>query len=404
MERQRPLEGIRVIDFAWVQAGPWIGRFLASYGAQVIRIESAVRPDYARLYPLGLTNKDGTHMDLLFNNVNCDKLGITLNLSTSKGIEIAKKLISISDIVIDNFSSGQMEKFGLDYENLVKVKRDIIAVSLPAFGKTGPYKDFSGYGTGIQAVIGLNSVTGFPHRQGGIMMPLADIGPSPTHPTVAILAALHYRNRTGKGQFIEASQVESGLGWMGTMLLDYSANNRVQTSQGNRVSYAAPHGVFRCQGEDRWCAIAVLTDNEWKAFCSVINQAWTQEERFGSLLKRKENEDELEHLINEWTKDKTAWDVMKMMQVKGVPSGVVESTEDLMLFDEQVRARNYYVTLEHQQGPMVCENITIGLSKTPGEVRRVAPTMGQDNEYVYKEILGMSEDEINQCYVDGTFS
>ena len=230
------------------------------------------------------------------------------------------------------------------------------------------------------------------------------MGPNPTHATVALLAALHYRNRTGKGQFIEEAQLESSLGWMQTYILDYTVNNRVQPRQGNRLPYAAPHGVYPCKGDDRWCAIAVFTEAEWKAFCDVIgNPSWTAEERFLTLMRRKENEDGLDRLIAEWTKEKTAEEVMKLMQGKGVAAAVVETSEDLLSRDEQIRARNYFITLAHPDGECFVENITIGFSDTPSRIRRPGPTLGQDNEYVYKEILGMSEEEINQCYVDGAF-
>lgn len=406
-QKRMPLEGIRIADFTWVQAGPWIGRHFAIYGAEVIRIESSLRPDLLRLYPLGIMTKDGTqHMDAMFNTVNCDKLGITLNLTHPKGVEIAKRLISVSDIVIDNFGAGQMDKFGLGYEELIKIKPDIIMLSMPSFGNSGPYRNFGAYGTGLQAAVGVNLISGFPHRKAGtlIQMALTDTGPVPDHGMVALLSALHYRNRTGKGQFIESAQFESSLSWMGTLILDYTANNRLQSRQGNRLPYAAPHGVYRCQGDDRWCAVAVFTDQEWKAFCNAIgNPPWTREERFATLPRRKKNEDDLDKLVGEWTQGKTPEEAMKLLQKRGVAAGVVETMEDLMVFDEQVQARKYFITMDHPQGEMVCENTTIGLSDTPGKVRHAGPTMGQDNEYVYKEILNMPEEERNQCYVDGVF-
>jgi benzylsuccinate CoA-transferase BbsF subunit len=400
-----PLEGIRVADFAWVQAGPWVGRYLANYGAEVIRIESSTRVDWARNVPGGPKTIDGKHFEgALFTNINCDKFCITLNLKSSKGKEIAKKLISISDVVIENFSAGAMSRMGLGYQELVKVKSDIIMLGMPVFGNSGPRKSFSGYGTGIQAAIGLNTISGLPGRPPGINIALPDMGPNPTHAAFAILAALHYRKRTGLGQFIELAQFESSLGWMETMILDYTVNKRTQSASGNRIPYAAPHGVYRCKGNDRWCAIAVFTEEKWKGFCDVIgNPPWTTEERFATLLRRKENEDDLDKLVNQWSIERTAEEVMQLMQAKKVAAGVVENGKDLLEWDKQIKEREYYIELDHPDGRSLCENITIRLSKTPGRVGRVGPIMGQDNEYVYKEILGMSEDEVNQCYVDGTF-
>ena len=405
-QKRKPLEGIRFADFSWVQAGPWVGRYFANYGAEVIRVESTTRVDWSRNSPGGPKSVDGKHRrGALFTNFNCDKLGITINLRNPKGIEVAKRLISVSDVVCDNFSSGYMDKVGLGYEELIKVKHDIIMLSMPVFGNTGPRKNFAGYGTGIRSAVGLDSISGFPNRPPGINIALPDMGPNPTHATVALLAALHYRNRTGKGQYIELAQFESSLCWMETMSLDYTVNHRVQTPQGNRSPYAAPHGVYRCKGDDRWCAIAVFTEEQWKIFCDVImNPSWSKEERFATLLRRKENEDELDKLVEEWTMGKTSEEVMKLLQAKRVAAGVVETGEDILFFDEQVKTREYYIELDHPDGKAFCENVAIKFSETPGRVRRPGPpTPGQDNEYVFKEILGMSEDEINQYYVDGAF-
>jgi benzylsuccinate CoA-transferase BbsF subunit len=405
-QQRMPLEGIRVADFSWVQAGPWVGRFFANYGAEVIKIESATRVDWARNVPGepmtidGKLNKGG-----LFANINSDKLSITLNLRSPKGIEIAKKLVAKSDVVYDNFSTGVMDKYGLGYEELKKVKPDIIMLEMPVYGLTGPYRAFSGYGPGIQAEIGLTSVTGFEGRPSGtgVNTAMPDMGPNPTHATVALLAALHYRKRTGKGQFIELAQYESSLAWMETYLLNYTVNNRVQPRQGNRLPYAAPHGVYPCKGNDRWCAIAVFSEKEWKACCDVMdNPSWTAESRFLTLMGRKENEDELDKLIAQWTKEKPPEEVMHLMQSAGVAAGVVETGEDMFL-DEQMKARNYLTTMDHPDGQCLLENIIIGFSDTPGKIRRPAPTLGQDNEYVFKEMMGMSEEEINQGYVDGAF-
>jgi len=404
-EQKMPLSGIRFADFAWVQAGPWVGRYFANYGAQVIRVESSTRLDWSRYVPGGAETIDGkVQRGALFTNFNCDKLGITLNLKNAKGLEVAKRLISVSDVVCDNFSAGYMDRIGLGYEELVKIKPDIIMLSMPVFGNSGPRKDFAGYGTGIQSAIGLNYISGQPDRPPGISVALPDMGPNPTHATVALLAALHHRNNTGKGQHIELAQFESSLGWMDTTMLDYTTNGRIRKSAGNRLANAAPHGVYPCKGEDRWCAICVFSDEEWTAFCEVLgNPEWSQKERFSTLQQRKTNENELDRLISKWTKDKPAWEVMKKMQAKGVAAGVAETGEDLVLNDEQIKEKQHYIEINHPIGKAYCENAVIGFSATPCSVRHPGPTMGQDNEYVFKEILGMSEDEINLSYVEGAF-
>jgi len=401
-----PLEGIRVVDFAWVQAGPWVGRFFANYGAEVIRIESAKRLDWSRNVPGGPDIVDGKiQRGAYFVNFNCDKLGITLNLSNPRGIEIAKKIVAISDIVTNNFTAGYMDRIGLGYRDLVKVKRDIIMLEMPVFGNSGPRKTFAGYGTGIQSAIGLNSISGMPNRRPGLNIALPDMGPNPTHATVAVLATLHYRNQTGKGQYIELAQFESSLGWMETTILDYTVNGRVRKPQGNRVAYAAPHGVYRCAGTDNWCAICVFTDVEWKVLCHIIGDvSLIEDDKFATLYKRKENEDKLDKAVENWTRDKSAWDVMHLLQRAGIAAGVVETGEDLVLKDEQYKAHQYYVDLPYGGGKAYCENTILRFSETPCKVRNAAPEMGQHNDYVYRELLGMSEEEVIQCYVDEVFA
>ncbi|MBN1691917.1 MAG: CoA transferase [Dehalococcoidia bacterium] len=406
MTYKMPLSGIRVADFAWVQAGPWIGRFFANYGAQVIRIESAKRLDWSRNVPGGPEVVDGKiQKGAYFVNFNCDKLGITLNLSNPQGVDIAKKLIAISDVVTNNFSAGYMDRIGLGYKDLVKVKPDIIMLEMPVFGNSGPRRTFAGYGTGIQSAIGLNSISGMPDRRPGLNIALPDMGPNPTHATIAVLAALHYRNKTGKGQYIELAQLESSLGWMETTILDYTVNGRVRKPQGNRLPYAAPHGVYRCAGKDGWCAICVFTDTEWKVFCHVIGDpALIANERFATLRKRKEYEDELDELVTGWTRGRSAWEVMVLLQYAGIAAGVVETGEDLVLKDEQYKTHQYYVELPYGGGKAYCENTMLRFSETPCKVRNAAPEMGQHNDYVYRELLGMSEEEIVQCYVDEVFA
>jgi benzylsuccinate CoA-transferase BbsF subunit len=230
------------------------------------------------------------------------------------------------------------------------------------------------------------------------------MGPNPTHAMVAALSALHYRKRSGNGQYIELVQFESALGWMETTILDYTVNGRVRKAQGNRSPLAAPHGIYRCLGEDRWCALAVFTEEQWKAFCVVLgNPGWIKDAKFSTFESRKTNEDELDRLVEEWTSQKSAEEVMRLMQARRIPAGVAETGEDLMMHDEQVRDRSYFVELDHPDGKALCEGVAIGFSETPGRVRTAGPSMGQHNEYVYGQVLGMSEDEINECYVEGAF-
>jgi benzylsuccinate CoA-transferase BbsF subunit len=424
MNRRFPLEGIRVTDFSWYGAGPFATKLLAAFGAEVIKIESSTKLDGMRWMGPRKPGVEPTYnISGMYNNFNPGKLGITLNMNHPKGVEIAKKLISMSDIVIENFMPGTMEGWGLGYDELVKISPNIIMVSMPVMGKTGPYSHWRSVGTGILAMAGINSVTGNPDRPpiGTGLIAWCDWTANPYHAVAAIMSALHYRRNTGKGQFIEIAQLESTVCWMGTAILDYTVNKRIQTSMRNRSPYAAPHGIYRCRSEnreveytpmpdaeperrkkdERWCAISIFSDQEWKAFCNVIgNPPWTKEARFATLLSRKENEDELDRYVGEWTKERSPEEVMMLMQQAGIAAGVVQDGEDLAR-DPQLKARGFYVWREHPEAGLIAhDGMTFTLSNTPGEIRRTAPLLGEHNEYVYKEILGFSEDEVNQLIVE----
>ena len=425
IKKRFAMQGIRVTDFSWFGAGPYVTRLLAAYGAEVIRIESNTRIDGMRWQAPRKPGVPETYnISGMFNNYNPGKLGITLNLNNPRGLEIAKKLISVSDIVLDNFIPGAMEKWGLIYEELVKIKPDIIVATMPVMGITGPYTFWRGFGTTIRTAAGIDYMTGNPDRPpiGTGMAALPDFTCNPYHAATAILSALHYRNKTGKGQFIELAQLESTVCWTETAILDYTVNKHIQMGMRNRLPNAAPHGVYRCLGEDRevdycampesepehkkkderWVAIAVFTEEEWRGFCSVIgNPPWTKDKKFANLKSRKKNEDELDRLVEEWTMKKSPEEVMMLMQQAGVAAGVVNDGEDLQTRDPQLKARGFYVYLEHPEaGRIAHDGLTFALSATPGEIRR-APLLGEHNEYVYKEILGFSEEEVNQLITDG---
>jgi len=406
VERRLPLEGVRITDFCWWGVGAYCTRVLANLGAEVVRIESHARIDPTRGSPPIGRGKTGLNVSGYFNNFNPTKLGITLNADLPKGREVALRLVKVSDIVTDSFTPHVMEKWGLTYENLVKVKPDIIVASLPVMGKTGPFRGWGAYGHQLEAVAGLAHLTGFPSRPplgSGEAWP--DFTCNPYHAASAILAALHYRNRTGRGQYIEIAQLESTVCVTETAILDYAANGRVQGRQGNCLLSAAPHGAYCCRGEDRWCAIAVFTDEEWNAFCQVLgNPAWANDPRFATLLGRKENEEELDRLINEWTEARTAEEVMLLLQRAGVAAGVVQNGEDLLVRDPQLRARGFFWVFDHPEaGKISYDGLPFKLSATPGRLRR-SHLLGEYNDFVYKEILGMSEEEVNQCFVEGVFS
>jgi len=226
---------------------------------------------------------------------------------------------------------------------------------------------------------------------------------NPGHAVIATLAALRYRNRTGKGQLIEVAQVESSVCVVGTAILDYAVNGRVQNRQGNRLPYAAPHGAYRCQGDDRWCVIAVFSDDQWRAFCQAIGDPqWCHEERFATLQGRKQNEDELDRLVEGWTSTRTAEEVMQTLQTAGVAAGVVQNARDVLENDPHLKARGYYVYLDHPDaGPTAYDGPGFRLSKTPGGLQSPAPCLGQHTDYVCREVLQMDDEEVAQLVIEG---
>ena len=399
------LEGLRVIELCWVIAGPYATKLLADMGAEVIKVESLQRVDGLRMVgPWKNSNPTQPNRSGLFDTKNVNKLSIQLNLKTSAGIEILKKLVSVSDVIVENFSAGIMEKLGLGYQTLSEINPKIIMVRMAGFGQTGPYKNFRSFGPTLQPISGLTSITGWPGRVPvGIGQAYPDFV-SALYAVFGILAALRNRN-DAKGMYIDLSQYESAVSVLGHSLLDYTVNKRIAGARGNRHPNASPHGCFRCKGNDRWCVIAVYTDEEWEAFCNAIgNPDWTKCPEFATLANRKESEDKLEQLIEEWTILHPAEEVMQIMQNAGVAAGVVQNVCDLITNDPHMRARGYYQEVEHPPiGKVIPEGIPYKFSRTPGRFRTPAPLLGEHTDYVLKTILGMTQGEIDKLVADGVF-
>ena len=424
-KKKLPFEGIRVCDFTWFAAGPIATKLLADHGAEVIKIESMAHFDRLRFVQPVPDDKAGNlNCGGFFNNFNTSKLGMVLDMAKPKALEIATKLILASDIVIENFSPRVMEKFELTYEKFAPLKPELIWVDQPMQGLSGPHKYYAGYGALITPLGGLAHLTGFPNRPPiGTGTNYTDYVINCGHLFIAIAAALRQRHKTGKGQHIVMSQIESAVSILETAILDYTVNGRAHSRNGNRLPYAAPHGVYRCKGEerdciyisangpmpgkkdDRWCAIGVFNDAQWKALCHVMaDPDWTEDARFATMLARKENEDDLDLLIEEWTKERSPEEVMRQLQQAGIPAGVVQDAEDMLVRDPHLKDRDYYVYLDHPEaGQIANDGPPFKLSATPGRLSRPAPLMGEHTEYVCQKILGMSEEETNQCYVDEVF-
>lgn len=402
--QQGALQGINILDFSWAGAGPFVTRFLADFGAQVFKVESKKRPDVGRMTPPFKNNVRHPDGSALFIQTNTSKLSITLNIQHPKGIEIVKKLVGKVDIVMENFTPGVMGRLGLTYDELKKIKPDIIMASSSIYGQTGPKTRFSGFGNSGTAISGHFMLTGWPDREPvspGVAY--ADIV-QPQFTMVAILAALDYRRRTGKGQLIDSTQVETMIQFISPAMLDYFANGTVETRQGNRSSYASPHGVFPCKGEDRWCTVAVFDEQEWQNLCGLMgNPAWCRDSRFANLSARKSHEDELEQLIGAWTIQYERDELASMLQQACVTSGPVQDGSDLVDRDPQLRERQSFVKLIHPVAGE-CNHPTqpTKLSDCPLQMK-TSPCLGEHNEYVYKEFLGIGDEEYDALLKEGVF-
>lgn len=399
---RRPLEGIKVADFTWVWTGPTSTKVLADFGATVLRIESKVRPDVWRIQPPFKDDVPGPNRGAVFNSQNTSKMSCSVNLGTPRGKEMARQFVAWADIVADNFAGGAMERMGLGYEVLKGIKPDIIMMSSSLMGQTGPWHNSPGYGDQLTAVSGISQISGWPDRIPGEVGFYTDYI-APRFNALTILAALDYRRRTGKGQYLDIAQHQGSLQYVAPLLLDHEVNGRVAGRMGNRDSAgASPSGTFRCRGEDRWCAITVATDAEWGAFRTAIgNHDWTGEPRFATVEGRRANEDELEALVAAWTVGQDDRQAMALLQDAGIAAAAVGTPEDQMEVDPQLRARGFYQERDHPElGRYRPPRQPCVLSRTPCQVSR-APLYGEHNEYAFKEILGLSDDEIADLVIEG---
>ncbi len=397
------LSGIRVLDFTWIHAGPSATRILSDQGAEVIKVESnnalSVIGGPASATARGLGQR---------HNWNAGKLSISLNMKTPQGIDIAKRLVAVSDVVAENFSGRVMPSWGLDYDSIRPINPSVIMLSMSGFGRTGPWQDRVSYGQTLQAWSGFTQLTGFPDADPS--------GPASAYSDAvggmagaqAVMLALMHRARTGRGQWLDVSQFEALSSLLETLALDMSVNGAGAASErtGNRLPYGggAPHGAYRCRGEDRWVAITVFTDEEWRAFVDVMGRPqWADEPRFATTEFRESNVDELDSLVESWTVHHRAEDVMGMLQAAGVAAGVVQTGADLAR-DSQLRERGFFRRVPDHQGEYrTIESAPYKLSHTPGSVTKGAPAFAADMTYVLRELLGMADEEVEDCAIAGAF-
>jgi crotonobetainyl-CoA:carnitine CoA-transferase CaiB-like acyl-CoA transferase len=391
--------GTTIVEVGTGAAGPIAVRYFAEHGARVIRIESKTRPDFLRTYgsngPFGLEGSD------MFDSLNVGKLGITLNLKHPDGVAIAKKLIGVSDAVAENYAPRAMKGFGLDYASLVKDKRDLVMISSCLQGQTGPHRDYPGFGGQGSALGGYNILTGWPDRE-----PIGPYGTitdslAPRFVATALAAGLLFHRRTGKGVYLDVSQVEAAVYSLSPWIADFTANDEIYVRQGNRSVRFAPHGAFPCAGEDRWVAIACSDDMDWSKLASVFGIDGADAGLYGSFGSRQESADEVEKMISEWTSEREAADIAEALQQVGVEAVPVADMFDGFA-DEQLRFRGHFVELVHPlMGECFYERNGFRLSNGDGGYSRTSPTLGEHNEYVLGEILGMGPAEMKRLEEDG---
>lgn len=384
---------LRVVDFGWVWAGAVLGHILADHGAEVIKVESKRRLDGLRLgkvFELGET----LEINPWFHNLNRNKLSATIDITKPKGAELIKELVQKSQLVVENFTPGVLERYGLDYPCLAKIKPDIIMISMSPMGRNGPLSQIVTYAPIISALSGIDSMVGYPGDQPlGFKHAYADPTAS-LFGTFAVLAALRYKERTGKGQYIDLSQAESLTSLIGEAIMDYAMNGRVRGNQGNKTDIMAPYGSYPCQGDDKWVSIAVKTDEEWQRFCKAIGEpAWVKDSKFADKYRRLANSDELDKHVAEWTSKYPDYEVTEILQKAGVAAAPILGTDAIFL-DPHFNERHTFADVEH---PVVGGTVIYDLPWKLGGVKRKpvrhAPLLGEHNDYVLGEILGISPEE-----------
>ncbi len=408
-----PLKNYRVLDLSRIWAGPYCTKLFADMGAEIIKMESLSVYDSHRgpvspargiaAYPDGEPGEEPWNRNGWFNCLHMSKYGVTLELTKDEGRRVFEQLVSVSDVLIENFRQGSLERLGYTYEELRKHRPDLIYVSMPAFGNTGPWKSYLGYGIGQEQLSGMAHMTGY--RGEGPMKSGINHGDPITgsHAAGVLMAALRHRRRTGKGMYIDVSQQESSVALMGPEVLAYQMTGREPERRGNRSGWYAPANSYPCAGEDRWVTIAATNQEQWRKLTQVMETPeLAGDPRFATAAQRRENEDELDRTISEWTIGQMAYDVAHKLQEAGVPAGPVLRGPDL-LADPHYKDRGTFVTVDHPQvGPKQYPGIPWKMSATPGQVRWPSPTLGQHNREVYGELLGLTDTEIDQLERTGT--
>jgi crotonobetainyl-CoA:carnitine CoA-transferase CaiB-like acyl-CoA transferase len=402
------LAGIRVVEFTAGMAGPWIGRFMAACGADVVRVESVAHPDVTRLFVPPRDAAAGIQPQLSpwFTDWNAGKRFVSLDLLKPEGVALAKRIVRQADVVIDNYSTGTMAKLGLGADVLRADHPELVTFSSTGYGQTGPCRKYVTWGPNIEALSSLSTLSGFPNRECTITQFAYPDPISALQGLIAILCALRVRQRSGRGQALEMSQLEATAATLGARLTEYAATGEEPARRGNSSPMSAPHGVYRCKGEDRWCAITVDEQKRWPAFCDALGRRdLVADARFASLEVRLENRQALDAEVASSTRERDAYDVMVAMQHAGIAAGVVQNVEDQAERDDHLAARGFFERIPHAvRGEVVATGIPLGLTETPARTTEAGAAIGAHNREVLCGLCGLSEDEFARLAASGAIT
>lgn len=387
--------GLRIVELGAGAAGPLVTRYFAEQGATVVRVESARRPDSLRLQPAAPGLPEGVDAAPAFALLNAGKLGVALDLEREEGVALAWRLVEWADVVVESLAPGELERLGLAPARLLERRPGLIVLSSSLFGRSGPPRDAPGFGGQGSAIAGFHHLTGWPDREA--LGPAATVTESlsPRYAAALLAAALLARERTGRGQHLDVSQIEVAVHALSELVVRWIGAGESLGRAGNRSDRAAPHGIYPCDGDDAWIAIAAHDEGEWDALVAAMGDPpWTAEARFASLGARLAHADELDRRLADWTRAFAPYDLMAGLQEAGVPAGVVQTPEAL-LRDPQIAHRGHFVRVEHALlGTLFVERSGFRLAANPGGFASAGPRLGEHTDAVLRDLLGLGPEEI----------
>ncbi len=400
-DQPKALEGVRVVAMGSAVTAPLTARYLALHGANVVRVDSHVYLDVLRTQrPFDREMEGNPDGSIWYANINSGAYGIAIDWTKLKGMDIMSRLVRWADVIVENYAPGTLAKWGLDYSSVCKAKPDIIYLSSSLMGQTGPWSGLVGYGQHAAAISGIYNLCGWPEDVPTPIETMYTDFVSPRFGVTAIMAALDFRRRTGRGQYLEQSQVEVGIQLMTPLMMDWTSNAHLAHRTGNRVAGAAPHAVYQCAGDDRWVAIGIFTDEQWEGLGEVEGAPPSlRQDKFKTLLGRKRHEQELDTVIQQWTQEHTTEEIEAGLQAKNVPASVVANSKDTRE-DVQLNHRGFFRKIRHSViGEHTYRGPSFRLSKTPDRQSQ-GPALGEHN-YEVCRMLGLSDDEISDAIVEG---